>query len=253
MRPHSTARDEVEACGAAHDAMVATVASAVHDAMSALSVIKATAQHLRQLNQAGSAATYSVDVNRRLELIESAVDRAVASLSGLTQLGRTGRLPPSRSRVDLAALLRRTVRDEQELADDHLIRIVNCPAVLEGPWDGDRLWRLLSNLIGNAIKYSARGQPVDVALDAELDANGQWAVLTVADHGIGIPSTDIPFVFKPFQRGSNVGSIDGSGLGLACVWQIIKEFDGRLCLTSEEGSGTCVTVRLPYGKRPGME
>jgi len=155
--------------------------------------------------------------------------------------------------VDLAALLRRTVCAEQELADEHLIRVVSSPPVLEGPWDGDRLCRLLSNLIGNAVKYSARGQSVDVALDTESDAEGQWAVLTVADHGIGIPTTDIPFVFEPFHRGSNVGSIDGTGLGLASVWQIIKECDGRLWLTSEEGMGTRITVRLPFGTRPGVD
>src|SRR6266487_369729 len=105
MRPHRTARDDIEASSAARDATLATVASAVHDAMSPLSVIKATAQHLRRLGQTGSASGSTLDMERRLDLIESAVDRTVASLSELTRLGRTCWLPRGQSGLDLAALL----------------------------------------------------------------------------------------------------------------------------------------------------
>jgi len=69
--------------------------------------------------------------------------------------------------------------------------------------------------------------------------------LRVIDQGLGIPARDLPFVFEPFRRGSNVGSVSGTGLGLASVWQTIKACDGRLWVESEEGKGTRVTVHLP--------
>jgi signal transduction histidine kinase len=67
----------------------------------------------------------------------------------------------------------------------------------------------------------------------------------VIDHGVGIPARDLPFVFEPFRRGSNVGSVSGTGLGLASVWQTVKASDGRLWVESDEGKGTRVTVHLP--------
>jgi len=75
-------------------------------------------------------------------------------------------------------------------------------------------------------------------------------VLRVADRGLGIPARDLPFVFEPFQRGSNVGGIAGTGLGLASVWQAVKLHAGRLWIESEEGQGTRVTVRLPLPLTP---
>jgi signal transduction histidine kinase len=83
----------------------------------------------------------------------------------------------------------------------------------------------------------------------EVDRDGCWAVLRVTDTGLGIPAGELPFVFEPFRRGSNVGSVDGTGLGLASVWQTVKTHDGRLWVDSQEGTGTCVTVRLPLSDR----
>jgi signal transduction histidine kinase len=80
-----------------------------------------------------------------------------------------------------------------------------------------------------------------------LPAHGQQALppTRVSDEGVGIPAGDLPFVFERFRRGSNVGDVDGTGLGLASVWQTVKTHDGRLWVDSEEGKGTRVTVRLP--------
>ena len=85
---------------------------------------------------------------------------------------------------------------------------------------------------------------VDLSRD-EDDDGGCWAVLRVTDQGVGIPARDLPFVFEPYHRGSNVGSIVGTGLGLASVWHTVRTHEGRLWVDSVEGKGTCVTVRLP--------
>jgi signal transduction histidine kinase len=70
-------------------------------------------------------------------------------------------------------------------------------------------------------------------------------VLTVQDHGVGIPPGDLPTIFERFRRGSNVERIAGSGLGLAGTRQIVTQHGGTITIESAVGSGSTVTVRLP--------
>lgn len=225
------------------DQIGVALATAVHDAMSPLSYIKGTAQQLRRLR----ASVDATELDARLATIESAVDRTAAALSVVLGIAGMPAEQPARGdrHVDLVALVRRLVQAEQSLARGHSIRMIDAPLTLDVPWDAGRLDRLLSNLIGNALKYSAPGTSVDVSLGLDQDNEGQWAVLTVADHGVGIPARDLPFVFEPRRRGSNVGAVAGSGLGLTSVWQIVRQCHGHLSVKSEEGRGTQVTVRLP--------
>src|SRR5204862_6429143 len=80
-----------------------------------------------------------------------------------------------------------------------------------------------------------------------------WATLQVQDRGLGIPAADLPYVFERFRRGSNVGRIGGTGIGLAGAKQIVEQHDGSIAAGSAEGEGTTVTVRLPLapGSRAG--
>jgi signal transduction histidine kinase len=71
-------------------------------------------------------------------------------------------------------------------------------------------------------------------------------VLNVRDHGVGIPADELPHVFDRFYRGRNVvGKVQGTGIGLAGVRQIIEQHGGQVTVTSTEGDGTTVSVRFP--------
>jgi signal transduction histidine kinase len=228
------------------------LATTMHDVMSPLSYIKAVAQRLRRIeNQLCDPGDFS-DFRASLEGIDAAVNRTAAALSALAhsaRLSTENRATLSHERTELAGLVRRVVIAEQLMARDHSIRIVEAPLMLEGAWDADGVERMLSNLISNAVKYSPPSRSIDVCLSCEIDGEGQWAVLRVIDQGLGIPARDLPFVFEPFRRGSNVGSVSGTGLGLASVWQTVKVHDGRLWVESEEGKGTSVTVSLPLDEK----
>jgi signal transduction histidine kinase len=149
------------------------------------------------------------------------------------------------AKVDLAAVAVRVVRLEQLIAKRHQIRMTRAPGAIDGFWDAELLERMLASLLANAVKYSPRGSSVEVHLERQVDDKGRWAVMDVADEGIGIPSGDVPFVFEPYYRGRNVGTVPGSGLGLASVWQLVEKCAGQLHVESREGIGTTVTVRLP--------
>jgi signal transduction histidine kinase len=109
-------------------------------------------------------------------------------------------------------------------------------------WDISRIERVLSNLLGNAIKFSPRGGGIRVSVEVE----GECAVLRVADQGEGIPESDLPHIFERFHRGQNVeGRIPGAGIGLAGVRRILELHGGSITAASRVGEGTTFTVRLP--------
>ena len=117
--------------------------------------------------------------------------------------------------------------------------------------DASQLTRVLTNLLSNAVKFTPSGGQVTVTAEAA----GGWAVVSVADTGIGIPEADKKDLFTRFFRASNATrrAIPGTGLGLAIIQTIITGHGGELSLQSQEGSGTTVTVRLPLAHAAGPE
>lgn len=102
----------------------------------------------------------------------------------------------------------------------------------------------LTNVIQNAIQYSAPGSRIEVAASAE----GRSCLLTVTDEGRGIPESEQPRVFERFYRVKGAyPATQGSGLGLAIAKGFVEAFGGSIALTSPvaEGRGTSVVIRLP--------
>jgi signal transduction histidine kinase len=228
-----------------------SLATTVHDLMSPLTVIKGTAQRLRRVQPRLTDPILVVELRNRLDAIDAAANRMASALTALLQTTSVDARTRPNCRfqtTDLVALAAQAVAEQQLIARRHSIRMSDAPTELKGRWNADQLERMLGNLIGNAVKYSPPDTCVEVSLADDTDADGSWAVLRVADKGLGIPAGELPFVFEPFRRGSNVRGVGGTGLGLASVWQTVKMHDGRLWVDSQEGEGTCVTVRLPRGE-----
>lgn len=107
--------------------------------------------------------------------------------------------------------------------------------------DESLLRHILTNLIGNSIKYSASGSPVEF----ELEVSGSMAIFFVRDKGIGMSETDAKQVFEAFHRGANVGDRQGHGLGMAIAKSCVELHDGEIHVQSDLGRGTTVKVSLP--------
>ncbi|MCA9743462.1 HAMP domain-containing histidine kinase, partial [candidate division KSB1 bacterium] len=73
----------------------------------------------------------------------------------------------------------------------------------------------------------------------------RFVAIHVRDNGIGIAPNEQHGVFQPFQRGSNVGDIEGSGLGLSICQKIVKQHGGQLAMVSAPGKGTTISFTLP--------
>jgi signal transduction histidine kinase len=108
------------------------------------------------------------------------------------------------------------------------------------------LTHVLGNLVENALKYSEPASKVELSVTVRED--GVRAV--VADTGIGMAEGDIPHLFDSFYRGQNVGSVAGTGLGLAVAKRALDVQGGSIDVQSEYGSGTVVSVWLPLAPGP---
>jgi two-component system, OmpR family, phosphate regulon sensor histidine kinase PhoR len=111
--------------------------------------------------------------------------------------------------------------------------------------DRDRIGQVLTNLLDNAIKFTAEEGKIMVQVN--LASTGDALELHVQDNGIGIPSADLPRVFERFYRVNKVRSRDqgGTGLGLAIVKHIVEAHQGRIDVRSALGQGSEFTVILP--------
>ena len=114
--------------------------------------------------------------------------------------------------------------------------------------DPQRIGQVVTNLVGNAIKFTEPGGSVDVRVAATADGGAR---IEVADTGVGIEPAELPRIFERFYRGSRANEArgSGSGLGLAIVRSIVDMHRGTVEVVSRLGAGTTFTVTLPSDPR----
>ena len=114
--------------------------------------------------------------------------------------------------------------------------------------DNEKLRRMVTNIVSNAIKYTREGGRVSVILK-RADSS---VLLAVSDTGIGIPADQLPHIFERFRRVRRPGRSDatGTGLGLAIVQDFVQAHGGRVDVVSQEGVGSTFTVTLPVKYEP---
>ncbi|HKX62585.1 MAG TPA: PAS domain S-box protein [Verrucomicrobiae bacterium] len=164
-------------------------------------------------------------------------------------LGRldAGRMDFKPAAVEVTAFFERVVDEIRSATENRCpIRLQAASMPAEALADERLLRHVFLNLLTNAVKYSEPGQPVEFSMERE----GTDAIFRIADHGIGIPETDLPWLFKAFHRGRNVGQRTGTGLGLVIVKRCVELHGGRIQIESRAGQGTLVTVRLPMFRLP---
>ena len=146
---------------------------------------------------------------------------------------------------DLRDPIRSVVEAHAELAEQRGVSLASevpaAPVMLR--FDRERIVQLLSNLVGNGLKFTPRGGEVRVTLTDVPEG----ATLVVRDSGPGILAAELPHVFERFFRGTNVGDAraSGSGLGLAIARSIVEMHGGQIEVASAIGEGSAFTVRLP--------
>lgn len=217
---------------------------ASHELKTPLTTVKAYVQLLdREVRSGDPDHGRLVGLTDHLQGQVWRLEMLVADLLDASRI-QQGRLELRRERVDLVELAREAlarVDGAPERTPAHRLSLVqNGPVV--GDWDPARLDQVLTNLLSNALKYSPNGGEVCV----RVVQDGDHAVLTVSDEGIGISPADRARLYEPFSRGDLAHlRASGTGLGLFISARIVERHDGTIDVESEVGRGTTFTVRLP--------
>jgi two-component system NtrC family sensor kinase len=209
-----------------------------HDLRSPLTAILG---YVELIERVGPISDQQVEFIRRIEL---SVQNITALINDLLDLGRIeAGFDVLKEIVPLRTLVYHTIdslRPRLEEKDLHLDVDVpeELPPILGNPI---RMRQMLTNLIGNAFKYTqAKGE---ICVSAR--AQGGQIILQISDNGPGIPLADQPYIFDKFYRASNVSGESGTGLGLAIVKSIVENHQGRIWVDSTPGHGSKFTVVLP--------
>jgi PAS domain S-box-containing protein len=184
-------------------------------------------------------------VQESAQVIRSEARRLARLIDDLLLLDRieATELTISRTLIDLNAVIADTVGRLRALdvtRDIHLSLARQLPPV---PADPERIEQVVTNLVGNAVRYSPEGELVTVTTDFRpTDVE-----IRVIDRGIGIPADDLETIFHRYQRSRSgmAAGVSGTGLGLSIVREIVKLHGGTVWAESREGAGSTFCVRLP--------
>jgi len=224
-----------------------------HEFRTPLTLIAAPLEELTEQKGNGKTALFAMMLRntRRLE-------RLVDQLLDLAQV-QSGKISLQARPVELLPFLRTLVASFESLARRRRIALSFEPLAADLPgqtplvvWlDPDKIEKVLSNLIDNALKYTSRGGWTRVTLQAPVMASQrECAQIAVADNGPGIPAEVLPHLFDYFYRyrDENRISVPGAGIGLAVGRELVQAHHGEMAVRSTPGQGSTFTILLPMGR-----
>ncbi|MBV8234659.1 MAG: PAS domain S-box protein [Acidimicrobiia bacterium] len=220
------------------------VATVSHELRTPLSPIKGWASTLLDLGD-------KLDRQARREGLQSILrqaqrlERLVVNLLEVSRIEHSGAEPRPEDVAEVSSVARRVVEDFQAAYPDRSIRIDGADRPCWARAKELCVEQIVSNLVSNAVKYSAEPELVEVTVKPALDHIG----VIVVDHGCGIPAHELERVFERFHRVRETGTQTGTGLGLYIARQLAEQVGGRVTVTSVVGHGSRFTVELPAAVR----
>jgi signal transduction histidine kinase len=219
-----------------------------HDLRNPLASILLNTSTVLELSAPGALDPWVADSLRQTIALVEQSNRLIEDLLDVSRVANGG-ITLIRARHDLRDLAARAERMLRPLAEDRGLAL---EVALPGEpvpvhVDGDRVLQVLSNVVGNALKFTPAGGRIGVVVES---ANGV-ARVTVRDTGIGIAADELEHVFDPFRQ---VGDADrrGVGLGLPIARGIVEAHGGRISASSEPGVGSVFSFTLPPEAAPSF-
>jgi len=183
---------------------------------------------------------YAGDINKDAHRL----NRMITEMLDLDKM-ESGRMEIHREAVDLNAIVTEAAESMRPNAPRHPVSLRLDPLVGEVSADRDKLTQVMANLLSNAVKYSPEGGEIVVSTRLE----GNTAHVVVRDHGMGIPKGALETIFERYGRVESLATrhIQGTGLGLPIVRQIVQLHGGAVWVESTVGEGSVFHVTLPRG------
>ncbi len=215
------------------------LATAAHEFKTPLAVVKAYAQLMHKRGQGDLAA---------LDVISRQIDRLTRMMQQLLEVARfrVGGAELSRERFDMHALVSE-VADRLRLQADGrniVVDLPSNPASVVG--DRERIGQVIGSLLENALRFSPQGGDVEAALARQ----GGEAIVSVRDHGLGIPTDRQSRIFERFYR-AHAGTphdYGGLGVGLGMSREVVTRHGGRIWFESAPGEGSTFFFSLPLAE-----
>jgi signal transduction histidine kinase len=229
--------DTVRASLRAREEIVGVVS---HDLRNPVAAVKMLSRALLR-----GSADGATPASENIELISQAAEQMDALIRDLLDVNRldAGKLAITSVAVDPSALLADALQTLRPLVEEKGISLdlqieTGLPKVMA---DSERIQQVLSNLVGNAIKFSPSGSKIVVAPRRDADQ----VIISVVDDGKGIAAEQLPRVFDRYWQSSRTDR-QGAGLGLAIAKGIVEAHGGRIWIESRQGEGTIASFSLPF-------
>lgn len=193
--------------------------------------------------------TLAEEVKEPLDAVHRNAVRLLKLVNNLLDYSRVeaGRTQAAYQQLDLAELtidLASSFRSIIEKAGMELI--VDCQDISGAVYADRQMWeKIVLNLLSNAFKYTLEG-----SIRVSLQQEGNFALLSLEDTGVGIPEKELPHMFERFHRIENSAgrTHEGTGIGLSLVHELVHLHGGVISVQSVEGKGSTFTVKIPLGK-----
>jgi signal transduction histidine kinase len=220
-------------------AQIAFLGGVAHDLRNPLSVLKMSVA-LMPPNKPLPPEPRIRNIVEKVDRQITRLDRMAGDFLGIAKI-EAGELELKIDAHDARDLIRAVVHLFEGTFPEPRLVLTLPSEPIEVHCDQLRIEQVLTNLISNALKYSPRGSPVEVA----VEASGERVTFRVADRGIGIPESEQALVFEPFRRsGLWKETVPGIGLGLFVVRNIVEAHGGSIQLQSAPGVGSTFSVNL---------
>jgi signal transduction histidine kinase len=237
------ARDKAEDASRAREDMLAVVA---HDLRNPLNLLMMTTQLLAEANPTEERR------DQLLAVMQRAARRMNRLIEDLLDVVRqeAGHMTLDVQEVSVASLVEQTAEMVQATAAEKgvSLRVNECPPDLTVNADAERIMQVLSNLVGNALKFVPRGGSVAI----KCESTGNDGVFSVTDSGPGIAREDVDRLFEKFWQRRRTDK-RGVGLGLAIAKGIVEAHGGRIWVESQLGIGSTFHFTLPLAVRRGED
>ena len=219
------------------------VANVSHELRTPLASIRASAETLQD------GAMEDPEAARQfLGRISHNAERMSALVQDLLDLSRleSGEVKLNLAPVDVGGAIAEVVETygEQARAKGVTLTMDDASGVVEATADEGRLQQVLSNLVENAVKFTPSGGEVHV----DVEHQGRWLEVRVADRGIGVAPEDMPHVFERFYKAGRSQNQGGTGLGLAIAKHIVQSHGGRIWVSSREEGGSTFAFTIPAAR-----
>lgn len=183
------------------------------------------------------AASLTPEVREILEHISRASKRLEQLVGSVIEYSKVATQGITTQPIPLSEVMDEVIGDVAQLAKEKGASITVAQDLPSVEGEKLKMYQIFTNLVGNALKYSAKERPLELSIKSVPSKNVRTVTIQVSDNGEGIPAEKLPTIFRPFQR-AHGPEVEGSGIGLAIVKKLIEKLSGTITVQSTPGVGT---------------